>query len=92
MVIMVFCLKCSEGFAKKMWSLLVLVFAASSLVLLSMAMKSNEAGAAYSIWVAFGSIGALVLGGVAFKEKLSIKQIIYAIVIIFSVVGLKSFT
>ena len=52
-VVMVYCLKKSEGFKNK-WGFAVLGAALSSLLLLSQAMTTLEAGVAYSIWVAFG--------------------------------------
>ena len=39
-------------------------------------MKTLDAGVAYSIWVSFGSIGALVVGSLVYGEKLNTKQMI----------------
>lgn len=90
-VLLVYCLKKSNGFTNKLWSLIVILVSASSLTLLSLAMKTTEAGTAYSVWVAIGSVGSIILGAVLFKEKLSKKQIFYLILIIISVIGLKMF-
>ncbi|WP_024615357.1 multidrug efflux SMR transporter [Clostridium sp. Ade.TY] len=88
-VLLVYCIKKSVGFTNKLWSLITLLVAATSLTLLSMAMRTTEAGTAYSIWVAIGSVGSLLLGAFLFKEHLSKKQIFYLILIIISVIGLK---
>lgn len=88
---MVFSLKKSEGFKRKQWSVLTIILAAFSLLLLSLAMKTLEAGVAYSIWVAFGSVGSLLMGSIFFKEKISKQQLIFIVLIIFSVIGLKIF-
>lgn len=88
-VVMVFCLKKSEGFTRKMWSLGMIVFAGVSLVLLSFAMKTTEAGIAYSIWVAIGSIGSLAMGALLFGDQLNRQQLFFIGLIIVSVIGLK---
>lgn len=90
-VLLVYCMKKSDGFTHKLWSLITILVSASSLTLLSMAMKTTEAGIAYSIWVAIGSVGSLLLGAFLFNEKLSKKQVFYLILIIISVIGLKIF-
>ncbi len=91
-ICMVFSLKKSKGFKKKQWSILTIVLAALSLLSLSLAMKTLEAGVAYSIWVAFGSIGSLLMGSIFFKEQISHKQLIFIVLIICSVIGLKIFS
>lgn len=91
-ICMVFSLKKSKGFKKKQWSILTIVLAALSLLSLSLAMKNLEAGVAYSIWVAFGSIGSLLMGSIFFKEQISHKQLIFIVLIICSVIGLKIFS
>ncbi|HCM78212.1 MAG TPA: QacE family quaternary ammonium compound efflux SMR transporter, partial [Lactobacillus sp.] len=55
------------------------------------AMKTLDAGVAYSIWVSFGSIGALVVGSLVYGEKLNTKQMICVALIIVAVIGLKIF-
>lgn len=91
-ICMVFSLKKSKGFKKKQWSILTIVLAALSLLSLSLAMKTLEAGVAYRIWVAFGSIGSLLMGSIFFEEKISHKQLIFIVLIICSVIGLKIFS
>lgn len=90
-VMMVYSLNRTQGFKNKFWCFIVFVFAGLSLASLSFAMKTYEAGVAYSIWVAFGSIGAILLGLFCFKEKINLRQIAWMIVIIISVIGLKLF-
>lgn len=66
---MVYALNRSHGFKVLVWSTATLVLAALSLETLSLAMEGLEAGVAYSIWVAFGSIGSIVLGVVMFQDR-----------------------
>ena len=88
-VFMVFGLRKSEGFSKKKWAPFVIFFAAASLVLLSQAMKTMEAGISYSVWVGMGSVGSLILGSMLFGEKLDRKTLLNLGMIIVSIIGLK---
>lgn len=88
-VFMVFCLRKAEGFSQKKWTLPVIFFAATSLFLLSQAMKTMEAGISYGIWVGMGSVGSLALGSMLFGEKLNRKTLVNIAVIIVSIIGLK---
>lgn len=88
-VMMVFFLKKSQGFKVKLWGILTFLMAACSLLLLSKAMLTLEAGVAYSIWVAFGSVGSLLIGSLFFKETIKWQQSLCMVVIIISVIGLK---
>ena len=85
-VAMVFFLKKSDGFIQKTWSIFFVITATCSLLFLSLAMKTLEAGVAYSIWVAFGSIGSLLLGTFLFNEKIKPLQILFMALIIISVI------
>lgn len=88
-VALVYCLNRSEGFKNKGWSLLVLASSGCSIFLLSKGMEYTEAGTAYSIWVAAGSIGSIMLGYFIFDEKVTWKEIFFLFLIIVSVIGLK---
>lgn len=88
-VCMVYALNKSEGFKNKLWSLLVIIFTICSLTCLSIAMNHIDMGIAYSIWVGLGSVGSIILGFFVFKEKLTLQQICFMILIIVAVIGLK---
>lgn len=88
-VLMVYALKKAQGFKNKLWSVLMVVFAACSLGGLSLAMQSLDMGIAYSIWVAFGSIGSILLGAIFLGDKVNRKQLFYMALIIVAVIGLK---
>ncbi len=88
---LVFCMKRASGFKQLFWTVGTLFFATVSLTGLSFAMKTLDAGVAYSIWVSFGSIGALVVGSLVYGEKLNNKQMICVALIIVAVIGLKIF-
>lgn len=86
---MVYALNRSNGFVELGWSGLTLLAAAASLTCLSLGMVSMEAGVAYSIWVAFGSIGAILLGAFVFHDQVNKKQLFFMALIIVAVIGLK---
>lgn len=88
-VAMVYALNRSRGFKVFLWSAITLIMAAASLECLSLSMKFLEAGIAYSIWVAFGSIGSIILGIIAFHDKVNTKQLLFMLLIIIAVIGLK---
>ena len=88
-VCMVYCLKRSEGFKNKLWTILMIISSYCSLGGLSLAMNQFDMGIAYSIWVAFGSIGSILLGILAFNEKTTKRQLLFMILIVIAVIGLK---
>lgn len=88
-VVMVYALNKSNGFKMPSWSIFTLIAAGLSLATLSMAMTNLEAGVAYSIWVAFGSIGSIILGYFAFHDRVNSKQILFMAIVIIAVIGLK---
>lgn len=88
-VIMVYALNRSNGFKLLRWTITTLIFAGLSLETLSLAMTSLEAGITYSIWVAFGSIGSIILGVVMFHDKVKVTQLSFMLLIIVAVIGLK---
>ncbi|MEI4471483.1 quaternary ammonium compound efflux SMR transporter SugE [Frigidibacter sp. MR17.24] len=61
-------LKASDGFTRLMPSVLTLVAAAASFVLLAQAMKSLPVGTAYAVWTGIGALGAAMLGIMIFGE------------------------
>lgn len=88
-VSMVYTMNLSHGFKILRWTIITLIFAALSLEFLSLAMANLEAGIAYSIWVAFGSIGSIILGVVMFNDRLKVSQLSFMALIIIAIIGLK---
>lgn len=88
-VAMVYALNKSKGFKNWLWSALTLAGAGASLGCLSLAMTTMEAGVAYSIWVAFGSIGSIILGVLIFKDQVKPIQLFFMTLVLIAVIGLK---
>ena len=79
----------SKAFTVPTWSIATAVFFLSTLYALSVALKTIDVGIGYAVWAGVGSVGAAVLGGVLFDERLTLAQAAWLVVIIGGVVWLK---
>ncbi len=84
------CMKMSEGFTQPLWSVATMVLLFISMYLLSVALKSQlPIGAAYSIWVGIGAIGALIAGIILFEESSDPVRLGFVLMIITGVMGVQ---
>ncbi|HEX4842730.1 MAG TPA: quaternary ammonium compound efflux SMR transporter SugE [Limnobacter sp.] len=82
-------LKYTDGFTR-LWPSVITVLAATiSFVLLGVAMKSLPVGTAYAVWVGIGAAGTVILGIVLFKEPAHAARLISVGLIFLGVLGLK---
>ncbi|MBN9084947.1 MAG: QacE family quaternary ammonium compound efflux SMR transporter [Rhizobiales bacterium 62-17] len=88
-VIWAFTMKQSEGFTKLTPSIITLITALGSFVLLAIAMRSLPLGTAYTIWTGIGAIGAFVVGILVLGEQASLTRILAAGLIISGLVLMK---
>lgn len=88
-VIWAFFMKQSNGFTKILPTVLFLVFSAVSLILLTLATKYIPIGVAYPVWVAIGVVGAVLSGVVFFNESISVLKVVFVLIILIGVIGLK---
>ncbi len=82
-------LKYTEGFTKLMPSVFTLITLAASMFLLAKAAQSLPIGTAYAIWVGIGAMGAAVLGIMLFNESVSAMRIVFLVMLLVSIIGLK---
>ncbi len=82
-------LKKSEGFRLKSYGILSMIVMGMSLYLLSIASKTIPIGTAYAIWAGIGASASVLWGMIFFGESRSFKKIIFVMLIIIGVVGLK---
>ncbi|KTD65955.1 quaternary ammonium compound efflux SMR transporter SugE [Legionella shakespearei] len=82
-------LKYTDGFSKFVPSLLTLIAIAGSMFLLAKAAQSLPIGTAYAIWVGIGALGTAVMGIILFQEPLSVLRILFLLLLLVSIVGLK---
>ena len=82
-------LKYTEGFTRLWPSVFTLVTLTASMYLLSKAAQSLPIGTAYAVWVGIGALGAGILGVVLFQEPASALRIIFFVMLLVAIVGLK---
>ena len=83
-------LKYTEGFTRFIPSVFTLIALTGSMYLLSKAAQTLPIGTAYAIWVGIGAVGASFFGIILFKEPLSAPRILFMILLIVSIIGLKA--
>jgi quaternary ammonium compound-resistance protein SugE len=84
-----FAMKSSEGFTRLIPGLLTVGTGLSSVVLLSLAMRTLPMGTGYVVWTGIGAAGTAVLGIVLLGDPASPPRIVCIVLILASVIGLK---
>ena len=84
-----FAMKSSEGFTRLVPGLLTVVTGLSSVVLLSLAMRTLPMGTGYAVWTGIGAAGTAVLGIVLLGDSASPLRILCIVLILAGVIGLK---
>lgn len=82
-------LKYTEGFTKLMPSSITIAAMIVSMYLLGKAASVLPIGTAYGVWVGIGTVGASILGIILFKESAAPSKIIFLVMLVISIVGLK---
>lgn len=82
-------LKQASGFTRFWPSLIGIVSAVISFVMLSLALKQLPVGTAYAVWVGIGALGVALAGIVALGESASPMRLSLLALILIGVIGLK---
>ncbi|TWT90095.1 Quaternary ammonium compound-resistance protein SugE [Pseudobythopirellula maris] len=82
-------LKYSHGFTKPLPSVLTVVAMVLSLVLLAMAVRTLPIGTSYAIWTGIGAVGTAVLGIALFSEPVTAWRVLFLLLIVGGIAGLK---
>ena len=85
-------LKYTEGFSQLIPSIITVGFMILSLYFLSLALKSITIGTGYAIWTGIGAIGTAIIGMILLGESKELGRVIYIMVVISGIVGLKFFS
>lgn len=88
-VIWVYFLKQSNGLTKIIPTILFVTVLFLSMSLLALAVRVIPISLAYPIWTGIGAVGAVVVGALFFGEMMDIYRIIFLVMIIAGIVGLK---
>lgn len=83
------CLAASEGFSKFWPSAGFLVLASASFVFLALALKTLPIGTAYAVWTGIGTVGAVIVGILFFKEPAGAARLACIALIVIGIAGLK---
>ena len=86
------CMKWSEGFTRVMPGLLTFVTGLSSVVLLSLSLRSLPVGTAYAVWTGIGAAGTAILGIAVLGDPASPVRLLCIALILAGVIGLKLFS
>lgn len=81
-------LKESDGFSRLWPSVLAVVTAFVSFIMLSLALRNLPVGTAYAVWVGIGAVGTAALGMLVMGDQVSATKIIALAFIVIGVVGL----
>lgn len=81
-VLWAFAMKKSAGFTQPVASVITILGAIASMVVLSWAMKTLPLGTAYTVWTGIGAVGAFLLGIVVLGEPVTPIRVIAAILIV----------
>jgi multidrug transporter EmrE-like cation transporter len=84
----VICMKFSEGFNNKIYTVIAIVTYAASFLFLTLALKQLPAGLANGIWAGASTIIVAIAGILIFKEKMTTVQLISMALIAIGLVGL----
>ena len=82
-------LKYTHGFSRLTPSVITVTAMIVSMALLAWAMKSLPVGTAYAVWTGIGIVGTVVLGIFLFNEPLSWPRILFLLMILGGIAGLK---
>lgn len=82
-------LKYTDGFTKLTPTIFTVLAMVVSMYMLGKAASVLPNGTAYGVWVGIGTVGASILGIFLFKEPASVMKIVFLVMLISSIVGLK---
>ena len=82
-------LKYTNGFTNLIPSILTIIAIVLSMFLLAKSAQTIPIGTAYPVWVGIGALGAAIGGIVLFKESVSLMKIVFLVLLIISIIGLK---
>ena len=85
-------LKFTEGFTRVWPSILTACAMVIIMALLGVAIRTLPLGTAYEIWTGIGTAGTVLLGMLALGESASPMRIVFVLLILLGIIGLKLVT
>lgn len=90
-IIWIVFLKYSNGFTRYIPGAITILALILSTWLLALSLRSISIGTAYAIWTSIGIMGSSIAGIVLFTEPFHISKIIFILLILIGIIGLKLF-
>jgi len=84
-----FAMKSSEGFTRWVPALFTVASGVSSVVLLSLAMRTVPMGTGYAVWTGIGAAGTAIVGMVVLGDSAAPLRLLCIALILCGVIGLK---
>lgn len=84
-----FSMKASEGFTRLIPALLTVAIGVSSVVLLSLALRTLPMGTGYAVWTGIGAAGTAMVGIAVLGESAAPMRLLCIALILAGVIGLK---
>ncbi|HEY4293862.1 multidrug efflux SMR transporter [Luteibacter sp.] len=88
-IVFAFAMKSSEGFTRWLPALITIVTGVSSVVLLSISLKTIPVGTGYAVWTGIGAAGTATVGIIALGDSPAPLRIACIALILLGVVGLR---
>ncbi|MFP4025679.1 MAG: DMT family transporter [Thiohalospira sp.] len=85
-------MKYTNGFTRFWPVVFTLASMFLSVYLLSLATKTIPIGTAYAVWTGIGVVGTSVLGIILFNEPVEVLRLVFIVMILVAIVGLKIIT
>ena len=82
-------LKYTEGFTKLWPTVFTVVTMIFSFYFLAQGVKDIPIGTGYAVWTGIGAIGTVILGMILFNESKELIRILFILMIVGGIVGLK---
>ncbi len=84
-----FAMKSSQGFTRPLPALATVVIGVSSVILLSLSLRTLPVGTGYAIWTGIGAAGTAILGVLVLGDSASPLRMLCIGLILAGVIGLK---
>ncbi|MBR1155962.1 MULTISPECIES: multidrug efflux SMR transporter [unclassified Bradyrhizobium] len=84
-----FCMKWSQGFTRLIPGLLTVVTGLSSVVLLSLSLRTLPLGTGYAVWTGIGAAGTAILGIAVLGDSAAPLRVFCIVLILGGVIGLR---
>jgi quaternary ammonium compound-resistance protein SugE len=88
-IVFAFAMKGSLGFTRLMPSILTVATGLSSVVLLSLALRTLPVGTGYAVWTGIGAAGTAIVGIAFLEDSASPMRLLCILLILAGVIGLR---